>query len=137
AARSDDRNEEGDRAGNGDLVAHPVNDGRRVPDGDVDIDARKNVAHGLVMNVGGAEKRIRSPVVYREAEIGVRDLSPNGPRILLKSRADRCIRHHLFYNDRRRNTPERRSRHRNAVPADRKFGSPSCMRSRWRSTAWA
>src|SRR6202040_3372492 len=50
AARSDDRNEEGDLAGNGDLVAHPVNDGRRVPDGDVDIDARKNVAHGLVMN---------------------------------------------------------------------------------------
>src|ERR1700730_13773536 len=67
ATRSDDRNEEGDLAGNGDLVAHPVNDGRRVPDGDVDIDARKNVAHGLVMNVGGAEKRIRSPVVYREA----------------------------------------------------------------------
>jgi len=98
-----------------------VNDGLSVSDGYVNVDARKNVAYGLVMNVRGAEKRIRSPRVYREAEIGVRDLVPDRTRIALKCRTDRCVWYDLFYDDRRRYMPKRRGRHWNAVPTDRKL----------------
>jgi hypothetical protein len=66
---SDVRNEEGNLADDRDLIADAMNDGGRASDRYVNNDSRKNIVYGLVIGVRGAEKRIRSPIVYRKAEV--------------------------------------------------------------------
>jgi len=66
---SDVRNEEGNLADDRDLIADAMNDGGRASDRYVNNDSHKNIVYGLVIGVRGAEKRIRSAIVYRKAEV--------------------------------------------------------------------